>query len=102
NKMFAAESLIKPSDPDTAMAESDVWATIGLALMNLNDLEGAAQAFEKSDFVWADKAYPRPDFDDVYNMAVLAAQLGQADLAQSDAAAHHRLAARSDQAHLNV
>jgi signal transduction histidine kinase/ActR/RegA family two-component response regulator len=102
NKMFAAEALIKQSDPDTAMAESDVWATIGLALMNLNDLEGAAQAFEKSDFVWADKAYPRPDFDDVYNMAVLAAQLGQASLARDIADAHHRLAARSDLPHLDV
>ena len=102
NKMFAAEAMIPQADPDTAMAESDVWSTIGLALMNLNDLEGAAQAFEKSDFVWADKAYPRPDFDDVYNMAVLAAQLGDASLARDIAAAHHRLAARSDLAHLDV
>ncbi|HEX3408536.1 MAG TPA: ATP-binding protein, partial [Caulobacteraceae bacterium] len=59
-------------------------------------------AFEKADFVWADKAYPRPDFDDVYNMAVLAAQLGQAGLARDLAAAHHRLAARSDLPHLDV
>jgi signal transduction histidine kinase/ActR/RegA family two-component response regulator len=100
--MFEAESLIVQGDPDAGMAESDVWSTIGVALIQLNDLEGAAQAFNKADFVWADKAYPRPDFDDVYNMAVLAAQLGEADLARDLAAAHHRLAARSDLPHLGV
>ena len=75
--MFEAEKLIPRGDPDGDMAESDVWGTIGVALIQLNDLEGAADAFQKADFVWADKAYPRPDFDDVYNMAVLAAQLGR-------------------------
>ena len=35
-------------------------------------------------------------------MAVLAAQLGEADLARDLAAAHHRLAARSDLPHLGV
>ena len=35
-------------------------------------------------------------------MAVLAAQLGEADLARDLAAAHHRLAARSDLPHLDV
>jgi signal transduction histidine kinase/ActR/RegA family two-component response regulator len=100
--MFQAERLIPQGDPDTGMAESDVWGTIGVALIQLNDLAGAAAAFDKADFVWADKAYPRPDFDDVYNMAVLAAQLGEADLARDIAAAHHRLAARSDLPHLGV
>ena len=100
--MFQAETLIPRGDPDTGMAESDVWGTIGIALIQLNDLEGAADAFEKADFVWADKSYPRPDFDDVYNMAVLAAQLGEAGLARDLAAAHHRLAARSDLQHLDV
>ena len=100
--MFQAEKLIPRGDPDTGMAEADVWGTIGIALIQLNDLEGAADAFDKADFVWADKAYPRPDFDDVYNMAVLAAQLGEAGLARDLAAAHHRLAARSDLPHLDV
>jgi signal transduction histidine kinase/ActR/RegA family two-component response regulator len=103
-RMFTAEGLIpqRDGDPDAAMAESDIWGTIGLSLVQLNDLQGAAQAFEKSDFVWADKSYPRPDFDDVYNMAVLAAQLGEADLARDIAEAHHRLVARSDLPHLAV
>ena len=100
--MFEAEPLIVQGDPDAGMAESDVWGTIGVALIQLTDLEGAAQAFDTADFIWADKAYPRPDFDDVYNMAVLAAQLGEADLARDLAAAHHRLAARSDLPHLGV
>jgi len=100
--MFEAEKLIPPGHPDTGMAESDVWGTIGLALIQLDDLEGAADAFDKADFVWANKGYPRPDFDDVYNMAVLAAQLGQAALARDLAAAHHRLTERSDLPHLGV
>jgi signal transduction histidine kinase/ActR/RegA family two-component response regulator len=100
--MFQAEKLIPRDDPDSGMAEADVWGTIGIALIQLNDLEGAADAFEKADFVWADKAYPRPDFDDVYNMAVLAGQLGETGLARDLAAAHHRLAVRSDLPHLDV
>ncbi len=100
--MFEAEKLIPRGDPDTGMAESDVWGTIGIALIQLNDLEGAADAFHRADFVWADQAYPRPDFDDVYNMAVLAGQLGRADLARDLAAAHHRLTGRSDLPHLDV
>jgi hypothetical protein len=59
-RMFEAEALIPRGDPDTAMAESDIWGTIGISLMQLNDLDGAAAAFEKSDFVWADKTYPGP------------------------------------------
>ena len=101
-RMFQAEPLIPQGDSDTAMAESDVWGTIGIALMELNDLDGAAEAFRKSDFVWADPTYPSPDFDDVYNMTVLAGQLGRADLARDLAATHHRLAQRSDLPHLDV
>jgi signal transduction histidine kinase/AmiR/NasT family two-component response regulator len=100
--LFQAEALVPAADPDAGAAESDVWGTIGIALIQLNDLEGSAEAFQKADFVYADRSYPRPDFDDVYNMAYLAAQLGQTDLARDLAAAHHRLAARSDLAHLGA
>ncbi|HVM98738.1 MAG TPA: ATP-binding protein [Caulobacteraceae bacterium] len=100
--LFEGEALIPASDPDSGVAESDVWGAIGIGLIQLNDLEGSADAFQKADFVYADPAYPQPDFDDVYNMAYLAAQLGQASLAHDLAAAHHRLAMRSDLPHLAV
>jgi two-component system, sensor histidine kinase len=98
--LFDAEDQIPAGDADAPLAESDIWSGVGIALMQLDDLEGAAEAFQKSDFLFANKAYPSPDFDDVYNMAYLAAQLGQADLARSLAAAHHRLVLRSDLQHL--
>jgi len=98
--LFEVEDQIPALDPDAPLAESDVWSGVGIALMQLDDLQGAAEAFQKSDFVFANKAYPSPDFDDVYNMAYLAAQLGQADLARNLAAAHHRLVQRSDLQHL--
>jgi len=97
-----AEDLIPEGDPAAAAAESDIWETIGLALMQLDDLDGSAQAFERADIEFADAGYPRPDFDGVYNMAHMAVKLGDADLARNLAAVHHRLAMRSDLPHLDV
>jgi len=101
-RLFEAEALIPSSDPDAPAAESDVWGTIGIELIQLNDLEGSAEAFQKADFNASTAGYPRPDFDDVYNMAYLATQLGDSDLARRIAVIHHRLAARSDLPHLDV
>jgi signal transduction histidine kinase/CheY-like chemotaxis protein len=101
-RLFAAKDLVPAYDPDADVAKSEVWGTIGIALMQLDDLEGAARAFAKSDFDLADRAYPRPDFDDVYNMAHLAVLLGDAGLARDLAAIHHRLALRSDLPHLDA
>ena len=100
--LFEAEDQINSSDPDASAAESEVWSATGVALIQLNDLEGSAEAFQKADFEFANKAYPSPDFDDVYNMTYLAAQLGHADLARDLAASHHRLVLRSDLAHLGA
>jgi signal transduction histidine kinase/AmiR/NasT family two-component response regulator len=100
--LFEAEDQIQAADPDASIAESEVWGSRGVALIQLNDLEGSADAFQKADFDWANKDYPSPDFDDVYNMAYLATQLGQADLARDLAAAHHRLVLRSDLPHLGA
>ncbi|MEJ0064118.1 MAG: ATP-binding protein [Caulobacteraceae bacterium] len=100
--LFEAEDQIKSDDRDAAAAESEVWGATGVALIQLNDLQGSAAAFQKADFEWANKAYPSPDFDDVYNMAYLASQLGHADLAREIAAAHHRLVQRSDLPHLDA
>ena len=100
--LFDAEGKIQPGDLDAPIAESEVWGSRGIALMQLDDIEGSADAFQKADFDWANKAYPSPDFDDVYNMAYLATQLGRADLARDLAAAHHRLVLRSDLPHLGA
>jgi signal transduction histidine kinase/ActR/RegA family two-component response regulator len=101
-QLFATKDLIPADDVDASTAESEVWETIGIALMQLDDLEGAARAFAKADFELANRDYPRPDFDDVYNMAHLAVQLGDAGLARDLAATHHRLALRSDLPHLDA
>jgi two-component system, sensor histidine kinase len=101
-QLFATKDLIPAEDVDASTAESEVWETIGIALMQLDDLEGAARAFAKADFELANRDYPRPDFDDVYNMAHLAVQLGDAGLARDLAATHHRLALRSDLPHLDA
>jgi signal transduction histidine kinase/ActR/RegA family two-component response regulator len=100
--LFEAEDKIQAGDLDATIAESEVWGSRGVALIQLNDLEGSADAFQKADFDWATKTYPSPDFDDVYNMAYLAAQLGHSDLARDLAAAHHRLVLRSDLPHLGA
>ena len=95
-----AEELIPAGDVDGNAAEADIWETIGIALMDLKDLEGSARAFQRADFEFADQAYPRPDFDDVYNMAHVATEIGDARLARPLVAAHHRLILRSDLPHL--
>ncbi|HEX4197761.1 MAG TPA: ATP-binding protein [Caulobacteraceae bacterium] len=97
-----AEVLIPERDPAAAAAESDIWETIGIALMQLDDLDGSAQAFQRADFEFADPTYPRPDFDGVYNMAHMAVDQGDGALAEQLAAVHHRLALRSDLAPLKV
>jgi len=97
-----AEVLIPKGDPAAGAAESDIWETIGLALMQLDDLDGSAQAFHRADFEFADPTYPRPDFDGVYNMAHMAVLQGDPKLALDLAGVHHRLAMRSDLRNLRI
>ena len=97
-----AEDMIPAHEDPAAMAtaEADIWDAIGIALMKLKDLGGSAKAFQHADFDLIDPSYPRPDFDDVYNMAHLSVDLGDAKLARSISAIHHRLTLRSDLPHL--
>ena len=97
-----AQSLIPKDDRYTRAASADVWEVIGLALMDLHDLQGSAAAFDKADFQDTDPLYPRPDFDGVYNMAHVAVELGDDKLAMQLAAVHHRLAVRSELPHLKI
>jgi len=91
-----AETLIPQGDPDAASAESTIWRAIGLALMNLNDMEGSTRAFERSEFEFADPSYPRPDFDAIYNLGHVAIALGDKASAEKLVAVHHRLTQRAD------
>ena len=52
--LSATEQTIPQGDPDAAAAESDIWETIGLALMQLDDLEGSAKAFQRADIEFTD------------------------------------------------
>ena len=55
----------------------------------------AARAWWKSEFVYADPDYPRPDFDPIYHMGRITARLGDFALAETLYAIHHRLAQRA-------
>jgi signal transduction histidine kinase/ActR/RegA family two-component response regulator len=94
------EATIPKGDPDASAAEAAVWDMIGLALMGLHDLDAAAGAFQRSQFEFADPAYPRPDFDAVYNFGHMAIDLGQQAQARKFVNVHHSLTLRSDLPHL--
>ena len=100
--LYEADDEIPKDAAGAGMARAGIWESEGLALMSLHDLSGAAAAFGRQQFEFVPAGYPRPDFDGLYNMASLAAELGQPALADHLAAAHHRLAARSDLAGLNA
>ena len=100
-RLSEAQDLIPEADPAASDAQSDIWETIGIALMKLKDLGGSAKAFQRADFEFADQSFPRPDFDDVYNMAHLAVEVGDGGMARQLATIHHHLTLRSDLAHLD-
>jgi signal transduction histidine kinase/ActR/RegA family two-component response regulator len=94
--LSAAEQRIPQGGAEARSAESAVWEMIGLALMRLNDLEGSARAFQRSEFEFADPAYPKPDFDAIYNLGHLAIELGDKASADKLVETHHRLTQLSD------
>ncbi len=96
------DSLIPADDPHSATAHAGVWEVVGIGLMKLNDLQGAAPAFGRFEIDYANPAYPRPDFDSLYNLASLSANLGDVEAAGELAAAHHRLAQRANMPSLST
>jgi signal transduction histidine kinase/CheY-like chemotaxis protein len=100
--LSAAEQTIPTGDPDARRAEAEIWDAIGLALMRLKDLEGGAKAFQRAEFELGERTYPRPDFDDVYNMTHMAVDQGDAALARRLVAVHHQLTLKSDLPHLDA
>ncbi|CAN5202574.1 response regulator [soil metagenome] len=96
------DTAIPDADPYAETAHAGVWEVAGLALMKLNDFQGAATAFGRFEIDFSNPAYPRPDFDTLYNLARLAVQVGDQPLAERLAAAHHRLAERAGLTSLSV
>jgi signal transduction histidine kinase/AmiR/NasT family two-component response regulator len=90
-----AESQTPTEDQDYRAAESYVWVSVGIALIHLNDFEGAAEAFERGQFEYAQPGYPYPDFDAVYNLAHMAIRLGDRAAAEKLVAIDRDLTVRA-------
>ena len=91
-----AQADIPEGDPFAATAQAGIWEVAGMGLKDLNDIDGATAAFRNFEITYSNPAYPRPDFDSLYNLAVMAVKLGDETRAAEYYAAHHRLALRSD------
>ncbi|MFK4059230.1 ATP-binding protein [Brevundimonas sp. NPDC046655] len=90
-----AETEIQDEDPFAATAHSGLWEMTGMGLMKLNDVVGATIAFRRFELDYANPAYPRPDFDSLYNLTKMAVQVGDLSRAQAYYAAHRRLSMRT-------
>ncbi|WP_313517793.1 ATP-binding protein [Brevundimonas sp.] len=93
--LTAVEADIPVDDPFADTARAGVWEMTGMGLMKLNDVAGAAAAFRRFEIDYSNPAYPRPDFDSLYNLTRMSVQVGDLVRAQYYYAAHHRLAERS-------
>ena len=90
-----ADTLIPDNAPYARVARAGLWEMTGIGLMKLNDIDGATAAFGQFEIDLANPDYPRPDFDAVYNLSRLSAQLGDAEQAKRLYQAHHRLTLRA-------
>ena len=90
-----ADTHVPSNAPYANVARAGLWEIAGIGLMKLNDIDGATAAFGRFEIDFANPTYPRPDFDAVYNLARLSAQLGDTDQAQRLYEVHHRLSERA-------
>ena len=95
NLLSEAMSLVPENDAFADTARAGLWEMTGIGLMKLNDIRGATNAFGRFELDYSNPAYPRPDFDAVYNLARMAVQVGDQPLAERLFAVHHRLATRA-------
>ncbi len=100
--LATAEAGIPENDPFAATAHAGVWEVAGMGLKDLNDVLGAADAFRKFEIDYSNPDYPRPDFDSLYNLTMMAVQVGDHEQAAHYYAAHHRLAQRAGLETLSV
>jgi signal transduction histidine kinase/CheY-like chemotaxis protein len=94
-RLTAADAVIPENAPYADTARAGLWEVTGLALMDLHDIEGATAAFRRFELDLSNPAYPRPDFDALYNLTRLSIQVGDQELAARLYAAHHRLSRRA-------
>ena len=94
--LTVADTAIPENAPYADTARAGLWEVTGIGLMKLNDIEGATTAFRRFEIDYSNPAYPRPDFDALYNLTRLSVQVGDQDLANQLYAAHHRLSRRSE------
>ncbi|WP_292033483.1 MULTISPECIES: hybrid sensor histidine kinase/response regulator [unclassified Brevundimonas] len=90
-----AEADIPDEDLYADTAHAGLWEVTGMGLMKLNDVVGATIAFRRFEIDYANPAYPRPDFDSLYNLTKMAVQVGDLTRAQAYYAAHRRLSLRT-------
>ena len=100
--LASAEANIPQDDPFAATAHAGIWEVAGMGLKDLNDGVGAAAAFRKFEIDYSNPVYPRPDFDSLYNLTMMAVQVGDLAHAAQFYAAHHRLAERAGLETLSV
>ena len=91
-----ADALIPGDAPYAKIARAGLWEMTGIGLMKLNDIDGATAAFGRFEIDLANPAYPRPDFDAIYNLSRLSTQLGDVEQAKRLYQTHHRLAVRAN------
>ncbi|SJM58834.1 sensory box histidine kinase/response regulator [Brevundimonas diminuta 3F5N] len=94
--LTTVEAEIPVHDPYAATARAGVWEVTGMGLMKLSDVAGAADAFRRFEIDDSNPAYPRPDFDSLYNLTRMAIQVGDLSNAELYYAAHHRLSQRAN------
>lgn len=90
-----AEALIPLDDRWSRLAHAQVWDAMTLELQGFYDLKGTVQAMYKAEFELGDPTYPRPDYDNVYNLTLMALRSGDLDTAAKLAEVNHRLAVKS-------
>ena len=97
-----AEADIPDHAPFAATARAGIWEVAGMGLKDLNDVQGAATAFRKFEIDYSNPDYPRPDFDSLYNLTMMAVQVGDHRRAALYYDLHHRLARRAGLSTLSV
>ncbi len=91
-----AQADIPDRDPYADTARAGIWEVVGMGLKDIDDVEGATAAFRKFEIDYSNPAYPRPDFDSLYNLTKMAIRMGDLERGRSFAAAHSAVATRSD------
>ena len=91
-----AQADIPERDPYADTARAGIWEVVGMGLKDIDDVEGATVAFRKFEIDYSNPAYPRPDFDSLYNLTKMAIRVGDLERGRAFAAAHNAVATRSD------